>query len=138
MERRTAREIALELIFELEFNPDIDPEIIYENALECREREDDDYIREVFYTTAAHKDEIDAKISASAVGWSLARMSKASLAIMRLSACEMLYLTDIPFMVSINEAVELAKKFDHDKAPAFINGVLNKIADTEGVKHRDE
>jgi transcription antitermination factor NusB len=137
MERRRARELALELIFEYEFNPDIDPGVIYENALDCREFEDDGYIREVFYGIVDHKTEIDAKISASAVGWSLSRMSKTSLSIMRLSVCEMLYMSDIPFSVSINEAVELAKKYDHDKAPAFINGVLNKIADTEGIKQSD-
>ncbi len=137
MERRRARELALELIFELEFSPELDVEILYENALECREFEDDGYIREVLYTVADHKSEIDAKISANSVGWSLSRISKASLAIMRLSVCEMLYMSDIPFTVSINEAVELAKKYDHDKAPAFINGILNKIAETEGVKGRD-
>ncbi len=137
MERRRARELALDLIFEYEFNPDIDPGVIYENALEYRDFEDDGFIRELFYGVVAHKAEIDEKIAACAVGWTLSRMSKASLAIMRLSVCEMLYMTDIPYLVSINEAVELAKKYDHDKAPAFINGVLNKIADIEGIKARD-
>ena len=46
----------------------------------------------------------------------------------------MLYCEDIPFNVSINEAVELSKKYDFDKAPSFINGVLNKIAENEGLK----
>lgn len=137
MERRRARELALELIFEHEFNPDIEPGVIYENALECREFEDDGYIRDLFYGVVDHKSTIDEKIAACAVGWSLSRMSKTSLAIMRLSVCEMLYLLDIPFLVSINEAVELAKKFDHDKAPAFINGVLNKVAEIEGIKARN-
>jgi len=56
------------------------------------------------------------------------------LTIMRLGTYEMLYMEDIPFSVSINEAVNLAKKYDHDKAPAFINGVLNAIADEKGLK----
>ena len=54
---------------------------------------------------------------------------------MRLSVCGCIYRTSV--YVSINEAVELAKKFDHEKAPAFINGVLNKVAEVEGIKARD-
>jgi|CZCB01.1.fsa_nt_gi N utilization substance protein B len=137
MERRRARELAFELIFEHEFNFEVSPDVLYENALECRKFEDNGYIRELFYNVVDHKAAIDEKIAACAVGWSLSRMSKTSLAIMRLSVCEMLYIPDIPFTVSINEAVELAKKFDHEKAPAFINGVLNKVAEVEGIKARD-
>ena len=136
MERRRARELALELIFEYEFHTGDDSGAIYENALECREFEDDGFIRELFYGVTDHKTEIDEKIASCAIGWSLSRMSKVTLAILRLAVCEMLYLPDIPFTVSINEAVELAKKYDHDKAPAFINGVLNKIAEVEGIKER--
>lgn len=138
MERRRARELALELVFELSFNPEIDPGVMYENALDCREFEDDGYIREVLYAVSDNRDALDAKISECAVGWTLSRISKMSLAIMRLAVCEMLYMTGIPYSVSINEAVELAKKYDHDKAPAFINGILNKIADNEGMKLRDK
>ena len=56
------------------------------------------------------------------------------MAIMRICVYEMLYVDDVPFNIAINEAVELAKKFDYDKAPSFINGVVNKIAEHEGLK----
>jgi N utilization substance protein B len=53
---------------------------------------------------------------------------------MRLAAYEMLFSDDVPFSIAINEAVELAKKYDHDKAPKFINGILNTIAVKKGLK----
>ena len=53
---------------------------------------------------------------------------------MRLAAYEMLYVEDVPFSVAINEAVELAKTYDHEKAPKFINGTLNAIAEKKGLK----
>ena len=79
-------------------------------------------------------EEIDALISSRAIGWKTSRMTKLSLSIMRLATYEMRYCDDIPFTVSINEAVELSKKFDDEKAPAFINGVLNGIAEELGLK----
>ena len=70
---------------------------------------------------------IDEKISANAESWSISRLSKVSLAIMRIAVYEMLFIDAIPMNVSINESVELAKKFDEEKSPKFINGVLNAI-----------
>ena len=62
-------------------------------------------------------------------GWKVNRMSKVDLAIMRLAVYEMKMDEDIPVKVAINEAVELAKKFGGDDSPAFVNGVLAKLAD---------
>ena len=70
------------------------------------------------------------KISDYAKGWSIERIAHISLAILRLCAYELLY-TDIPTPIAINEAVELAKIYDGDEAPAFINGILNTIANKE-------
>lgn len=56
--------------------------------------------------------------------WTMERISKVNLSILRLAMCEILFMEDIPFQVSINEAVELAKKFGDDDSPSFINGVL--------------
>jgi N utilization substance protein B len=74
-----------------------------------------------------HMAEIDAMIEQSAKGWDLSRMNKVDLAILRLAVYEMKY-GETPIGVAINEAVELAKKFSSDEAPAFINGVLGKAA----------
>ena len=61
-------------------------------------------------------------------GWKTSRMNKVDLSILRLAVYEMKYDEDVPVGVAINEAVELAKKFGGSEAPAFINGVLGKLA----------
>ena len=71
--------------------------------------------------------ELDAKINEVAEGWKTNRMGKAELTILRLALYEILYDDEVPKKVAINEAVELAKKFGGDEAPAFINGVLAKL-----------
>ena len=70
---------------------------------------------------------IDGYINKAAEGWKTSRISKLSLCILRLAVYEMLYVSDVPAVISINEAVELSKKYDDPKAKSFINGVLNKI-----------
>ena len=61
------------------------------------------------------------------------RLSKVSRAIMRMCIYEMLYSDDVPASVAINEALEIAKIYDHDKAPSFINGVVNAVAKDKGL-----
>ena len=75
----------------------------------------------------AQLDEIDCKISTYCEGWTIDRIAKAELAIIRLAIYEIFYDEDIDKAIAINEAVELAKKYASDKAPAFVNGVLSKI-----------
>lgn len=146
MKRREAREIAFALIFEVGFGHggDGDPvteetdnrsyDEIYALAAACREFEDDKYVREVFYGIKDKLPEIDEKIAAYSVGWKTERLSRVSQAIMRLCVYEMLFRIDIPFNIAINEAIELAKKYDEENAPKFINGIVNTIADKEGLK----
>lgn len=71
--------------------------------------------------------ELDAKIAEVAKGWTVERMGKAELTILRLALFEMLYDEEVPGGVAINEAVELAKMFGGDDSPAFVNGVLAKL-----------
>lgn len=75
-----------------------------------------------------HREEIDAQIAAKSPNWSLARMAKIDLAIIRLAAFELLFRADIPKNVTINEAIEIAKKFGSEESPAFVNGILDEIA----------
>ncbi len=138
MNRRKARETAFELIFGYEYQKAEDPAVLYASAVNERELEDDKYLRKVFFGTVEHLAEIDEKIFACAIGWKSDRLSKVSLSIMRLCTYEMLYVEDVPMNVAINEAVELAKKYDHDTAPAFVNGVLNAIADKAGLKDKQD
>jgi len=113
------------------------PEELEETILKAKENReiDDAYILQSIHGIYEHLDEIDEKISAHARGWSLERLSRTTLAIMRISVYEMHY-AEIPYTISINEAVEIAKKYDHDQAPTFINGILNAIATASGLKNK--
>ncbi len=134
MERRKAREAVMMLLFEHEFKKDENPADAVRLAEESRETEADAYVETVYFGVLDKLDEIDELMTARAIGWKTKRMTKLSLSIMRLAVYEMKYCDDIPFTVSINEAVDLSKKFDDEKAPAFINGVLNGIAEDLGLK----
>lgn len=80
---------------------------------------------------AAKIPELDEKINSVAQGWKTRRMGKVELTILRQALYEMLYDSEVPEKVAINEAVDLAKKFGGNDAPAFINGVLAKLVTTE-------
>ncbi len=125
--RREAREILVSLLFETEFQTDEDVNSIYTLAVEDREIPDDSYIRDGYFAIHDNLAEIDETIGKHSNGWKTHRMSKLSRSILRLGVYEMLYVKDIPYSVSINEAVELCKKFDDDKARPFVNGVLNSV-----------
>jgi len=96
-----------------------------EQPLEGAEKE---YFLSVVQGAVEKKGEIDELIQNHAKGWTLERMPKVDLAIMRLAIYELQYRKDIPWNVSINEAVELAKKYGGDQSKTFINGVLGKVA----------
>lgn len=134
MDRRKARETVMELLFEQEFNKESTPEDALRLAQDTRELQTDKYVEAVYFGVLDHLEQIDALITARAIGWKTKRMTKVSLSVLRIAAYEMKFCEDIPFTVSINEAVELSKKFDDDKAPAFVNGILNGIAEDLGLK----
>lgn len=96
-----------------------------EQPIEGSEKE---YFLDIVQGVMEKKDEIDGLIQNHARGWSLDRMPKVDLAIMRLAIYELKFRQDIPWNVSINEAVELAKKYGGDQSKTFINGVLGKVA----------
>ena len=128
MNRREARQAAFELLFETEFKSVESGKDIFELFLEVHELEADEYIKTVYFGVLEHKDEIDALIGKYAKGWKTARISRVSRSILRLSIFEMLYLSDIPASVSINEAVELTRKYSSESSCAFVNGVLGTIS----------
>ena len=125
--RREAREAVFELLFETEFRADEQKEEIFATSSENREIAPDDYIQNTYFGVQTHLEEIDALINKHAKGWKTNRISRVSRSILRLCVYEMLHCEDIPASVSINEAVELSKKFDEEKARAFVNGVLNSV-----------
>ena len=131
MSRRSARKNAFFLLFQMDFNEAAEfeqvKEIFFAEKEEPVEESDKAFILSEVEGVHEHMAEIDGLIEQSAKGWDLSRMNKVDLAILRLAVYEMKY-GETPIGVAINEAVELAKKFSSDEAPAFINGVLGKAA----------
>lgn len=127
MTRREARELAFILLFERSFSGETIAEIL-ENAGEARDITGNTFAVFLAEGAAEHTEEIDEIISANAHNWSRERLSRVTLAILRLAIYEMQWVEDIPVSVSINEAVELAKRYGGDTDASFINGVLGGIA----------
>lgn len=131
MKRRDARQIAFALIFDKDFNSDISCDDIFKNAVECQqipEYDGDAYVKRAFFGVFEHLEELDGKIDQASLRWSSNRISRVSRAILRLALYEICYEDDIPTKIAVNEAVELAKTFDDDKAFSFVNGVLGALA----------
>ncbi len=126
MKRRQAREEAFILIFEKQFNTDSAEEIL-ELASEVRDLKPDDYIKTVFTGVYDNVELIDGIISENAIGWKINRISKTSLCILRLAIFEMKFIDEIPVSVSINEAVELCKKYATKEDASFVNGILSTV-----------
>lgn len=130
MNRKRSREIAMELLFGMTLSKNTIEETI-ENFKEDYEMKlntiDLEYIIKALQKVEDNKEVIDKKIEESLTSWKIDRISKVNLSILRLSICEMMYLEDVPGKVSINEAIELTKKYSDEKSVSFINGVLDKI-----------
>lgn len=132
MTRKEQREATFELLFEREFRLEESAEEIFALSTENRNIDAirEKYIRSTFFGVIEHEKEIDALITEASNRWKVSRLSKATRSAIRLCVYEMLYCDDIPNNVSINEALELVKKFDEPKSRAFTNGVLNNIKNT--------
>lgn len=132
MSRRNARKNAFVLLFQMEFNAAEEQEqmtdLFFAEQDEVVTEEDKAYTMAAVEGTRANLEAIDAVIDSFAKGWNTQRMNRVDLAILRLAVYELKYSKDALVGVVINEAVELAKKYSSDEAPAFINGVLGKIA----------
>lgn len=129
MQRKTARENAFILIFESICKKDETAEEIFAKATDIRGLEYDDYVKTVFFGSYENASNIEDKMEKHLQGWKKERISPVSMAILRLGCYEILFVEDIPARVTINEAVELAKKFGDEKAYSFVNGVLHAVAE---------
>ena len=131
MSRRELREQIFKILFRIEFHEGMEMEEQMQLFLEEEEeisKEDSEYIRNKYENIVEHLEEIDASVNEKAKGWKTSRMAKVELSLIRLAVYEIQYDEDIPAGVAINEAVEIAKKYGADSSPAFINGVLAKLA----------
>ena len=133
MTRREAREQAFVLLFEMLFKNDSVSETL-ESAREYREFEEDKLTMDIIGAIDAHLSEIDDTINRLSSKWRKERISKVAIATLRLAIAEILYLEDVPVSVSINEAVELCKKYATTEDSAFVNGILGSLSKECEVK----
>ena len=140
MTRRQIREHIFKMLFDLDFygNEEAEQQMeLYFEQVPDEEieslpmfagEEDRQYMIDKVRAIEEKIGQIDEAINGVAKGWRTARMARADLSILRLAVYEICYDEEIPAGVAINEAVELAKKYGNDASPAFINGILAKLA----------
>lgn len=132
MSRRSARNHAFALVFQLGFYKELNVDEIIQNYFEQKQigkitEEDREFIYTEFSGIYQNIETIDKIISNNLKGWTINRLNKVDLAILRLALYEIIYVDEIPKSVSVNEAIELCKEYSSDDAPGFINGVLGMI-----------
>ena len=127
MKREVIREKTMQLIYQMDITEDFnisDLSIVEESSAVVEKKQAIATLEAV----QEHHEDIDKLIDDNLENWTFARIAKADLAILRTALAEMLYVDSIPVSVSINEAVELAKKYGDDRSYKFVNSVLGKIA----------
>ena len=132
MKRRLARELALQILFQLDFRKERPTATILKRFWADHPADEAvrEFAEEVVRGTFKHLSRINESIVASAKNWALDRMATVDRNVLRMAAYEILYRMDIPASVTINEAIEIAKKYGNDESGAFVNGILDTIART--------
>lgn len=126
--RRKSREQAFIILFEKSFNEEMSFDEILKIAVESEIVEENQFMSDILCQIENHGTEIDEEIKKNLKGWAMSRISKVSLALLRMAICEMKYFDDIPVSVSINEAVEICKIYGSDEDRSFVNGVLGSVS----------
>ena len=136
MSRKIAREVAMKLAYaRLCGGEDTYSAVLEKSEIITTPSLDDiEYAESILLGIREHEDEISSIISELTIGWSIERMPKVDVSILRIAIFEMLYRSDIPYSVSINEAVELAKVYDSQETANFVNGVLGSFFREERPK----
>jgi N utilization substance protein B len=133
--RRKGRELALQALYQIEVTGDASPKAV-ESFLSHFEggTESKDFARGVISGVMENRERIDRIIAQCAENWKLERMAKVDLLILRIATYELLFCPDIPMNVSLDEAIEIGKRFGSADSPTFINGVLDQVASAAGTK----
>jgi N utilization substance protein B len=135
--RHSGREAALQMLFQMELSG-VDAqgaiEIYWRSFLDDADPEGRGYADQAVQGVERTREDLDRQIVEASANWRLERMARVDRNILRLGAWELGHRPDIPRAVLLDEAVELAKTFGTDESGSFVNGVLNKIADTLGRK----
>jgi N utilization substance protein B len=134
MKRRKAREYALQLLFQLDIRKEKPTVTLFKRFWADEDPDDEvrDFAEEIVRGTFKQLRTINGKILACAKNWTLERMATVDRNVLRLATYEILYRMDIPPSVTINEAIELAKKYGTDESGAFVNGILDSVARMAG------
>ena len=127
-DKRKAREQAFIILFEKSFNSELTIDEILNIAVESEVIEKNKMTADIVRKAEEHIDDIDGVIEKNLKGWSKQRISKVSLALLRMAVCEIKYFDKVPVGVSINEAVEICKVYGSDEDKGFVNGILGSIA----------
>ncbi len=135
MTRREARKEAFCLLFEQAVSGEA-VEVIIQAANEARDLAPDPFSEALAYGAEEHLPELDLLITENLKGWSLRRLSKVALSLLRMAVFELMYQRDTPVSVIINEAVELAKTYGGQGDSAYVNGVLGSVARTYRPQER--
>ncbi len=121
--------MALQMLYASDLNPaDEHPSLPREEEDSRIQYESLDFAEELVRGVTEHRAAIDELLTAKSKNWSLARMARVDLSILRIAIFELLFRSDIPKNVTINEAIEVAKKFGTEDSSSFINGILDDIA----------
>lgn len=133
--RRRGRELALQALYQMALTGDSSPRALefflshFEGSAKARE-----FAHRLVSGVIDHRKEIDLHIEQCAENWKLSRMAKVDLTILRMATYELLFCPDIPMNVSMDEAIEIGKRYGSGDTATFINGVLDQVAQTGGVK----
>ena len=128
--RREARELALQMLYALDSNSSV---LLRETLLTFREEQVEipERVREfaegLVHGVQSQREVIDEAIRARSKNWSLSRMPRVDLNVMRMATYELMFRPDIPKKVSINEAIEIVRRYGDKESPAFVNGILDEI-----------
>lgn len=137
--RRELREKALQSLFQLSANKDLSKEIAMQKALinnndgseEVEEIAIPAYLDQVVSGVIEHQQVIDSKIEEHLTNWSINRLAKTDLLVMRIAVYEMLFVEDVPNKVALNEALEVIKLYSDEKSRKFVNGILSNMVNEE-------
>ena len=133
--RRKGRELALQALYQIEITGDGSARAVdmflghFEGNATAK-----DFARQLVSGVLSQRAEIDGRIEQSTENWKLTRLAKVDLVLLRMATYELIFCPEIPASVSLDEAIEIAKRFGTGDSPAFINGVLDQVARAGGIK----
>lgn len=127
MSRKKARECIMQLLYQMDMNKDYETDNIDIFINNFEQDNVGEYLRNTTNGIVSNLEDVDKLIADNLQGWSINRLAKIDLAILRIAVYEFLFCKDIPHEVSINEAIEISKKYSTSDSYKFINGILGSI-----------